>query len=180
MARLVKFYFLHSFELVLHDVLKRNDMKKILLPGLILILAAVQFFCSCTDHVADHVQKGDIYMSVNQWEQAVDEYSEAMKLNQTDAEIYYKRGIAYRKAQNYPAAVNDFSQAVNLAPEMARAYADRGLTLAIMADIDMAIQDMDKAIDLDQNMARAVEDDMAEAYFKLGVAYRQRGKRIHR
>jgi tetratricopeptide (TPR) repeat protein len=133
---------------------------------------------SCVDQVKNNLEKGDAAAATGDWAGSADWYRKAIDANPKNVESYYKRGIARRNSENYTAAIADFDTVFKLDPSFSPAYAARALTFALAGDLKSAMTDMDVAIDMDNNNARTIEENMVDAYFKLGMAYRDHGGNI--
>jgi tetratricopeptide (TPR) repeat protein len=133
---------------------------------------------SCVDQVKNNIEKGDAAAATGDWAGSTDWYGKAIEANPKNVESYYKRGIAQRNNNNYTAAIADFDTVLKLDPSFSPAYAARALTFALASDLKSAMADMDIAIDMDNNNARTIEENMVDAYFKLGMAYRDHGGSI--
>jgi tetratricopeptide (TPR) repeat protein len=98
---------------------------------------------------------------------AIEEYTQAIRLDPNYADAYYNRGLAYYNKEDYDRAIADYSQAVRLNPDYALAYYGRGLAYYNKEDYDREIADYTKAIRLDPNYT--------SAYYNRGLAYNEKG-----
>ncbi len=98
---------------------------------------------------------------------AIDDFSQAIKLNPQYAEAYRYRGSVYRKLEKYQQAIADFDLAIQINPQYSEAYNSRGGAYAINKKYRRAIEDFDLAI--------KYNDQNAEAYFNRGRAYKLLG-----
>jgi tetratricopeptide (TPR) repeat protein len=94
---------------------------------------------------------------------AITEYTEAIRLNPNYTDAYYNRGIAYYSKRNYDRAITDYTEAIRLNPNFANAYYGRGVAYRNKGDYNRAITDYTEAIRLNPNSA--------EAYHGRGLAY---------
>ena len=91
-------------------------MKRQLILGLSIVLAASLGGCGPTTE--EKVQ--NLFQSASDWEdkgdydQAIKDYSEAIKLKPGLADAWYNRGVAYYTEDNYDQAIKDFSEAIKL------------------------------------------------------------------
>jgi tetratricopeptide (TPR) repeat protein len=103
------------------------------------------------------------------WDLAISEYNQALKLDANYAEAYYGRGMAYTYKRRFDQAIIDFNKAITLYPNYAEAYYGRGMAYNNKRDFDRAIRDFNQAI--------RINPDYAEACYNRGVAYERKGNR---
>jgi len=92
--------------------------------------------------------RGDAYSKKNDYDKAIADYSQAIKLNPNNAVGYGIRGDAYYKKNDYDKAIADYSQAIKLDPNNAVGYGMRGRAYGKKGDYDRAIADISQAIRL--------------------------------
>jgi tetratricopeptide (TPR) repeat protein len=71
--------------------------------------------------------------------QAIEDYTETLRLNPNDARAYINRGLVYYEKGDYDQAVADYNQAIRLAPNDAYAYYRRGFAYYDKKDYDKAL-----------------------------------------
>jgi tetratricopeptide (TPR) repeat protein len=123
-------------------------------------------------YAALHSIRGLDFYKKNDYDHAISEYSEAIKLDPNNdfanASAYYYRGLAYYHKYEYDKAIRDFNRAILLNPTKATAYYYHGVTCYRKNEYDNAIRDFNEAIFLDPS-------DPA-AYYYRGVTYQELGK----
>jgi tetratricopeptide (TPR) repeat protein len=92
---------------------------------------------------------------VGDYQAALLDYNEAIKLNPDFATTYINRGFAYMQLGNITAAMNDYNKAIEILPDYSMAYNNRGIAKANNSDLDGAIADFTKAIEIDENHVSA-------------------------
>jgi tetratricopeptide (TPR) repeat protein/serine/threonine protein kinase len=108
------------------------------------------------DHAHVYYCRGNAYRKLGQWEKAIADYSEAIKLEPKHASAWGGRGAVYCDRLGQPAqAVDDFSEAIKLAPKDAQAWANRGFAYFKLGKLDKAVDDCSEAIKLDSKDAHA-------------------------
>ena len=89
----------------------------------------------------EHYNRADTYMAMGEYDNAIQEYDEAIHLDPGYADAYYNRGYACDKRCEYERAIQDFDQAIRLEPNEAVAYNDRGIAYHYLGEYQRAIQD---------------------------------------
>ena len=122
--------------------------------------------------IADaHYNCGNAYFMQGDFDRAIQDYSETIKLNPHFADAYNNRGKAYFMQGDFDRAIADFNKAIKLKPNYAIAYNNRGIACGNKGDFDYAIQNFNRAI--------ALKPDFADAYKNRGIAYRIKGDFDH-
>ena len=83
------------------------------------------------------------------YDQAIKDYSEAIKLDPEYAFPFYGRGCAWALKKDYDKAIKDLTEAIRLDPKNASAYNDRGGVFLTTGKYDKALKDYTEAIRLD-------------------------------
>jgi tetratricopeptide (TPR) repeat protein len=98
---------------------------------------------------------------------AIADYTEAIRLNHNYAQAYNKRGIIRaRNLKDYPAAKTDFDRAIEIDPNYADAYYNRARTRNLLGDKEGAIGDFQKAADLYQKEGKTQDYQDAMNHIK--------------
>jgi tetratricopeptide (TPR) repeat protein len=111
--------------------------------------------------------RGVGYYSKGDYDRAIQDTGQAIRLNPTEPSFYYTRGVAYKKKGDFDRAIQDFNEAIHLNPNFERAYYDRGNAYMDKEDYDRAIQEFNEAIRLNPNNA--------DNYNNRGIAYKMKG-----
>ena len=115
--------------------------------------------------------KGLTCQNRKQVNEAIEHYTEALKLNPQLVAAYNNRGVAYNGKHDYDHAIIDCSKTIDLDPNYAAAYSNRGLAYYNKSDFDRAIEDFSRAVQL--------KPDYAAAYLNRGVAYNSKHNYDH-
>ena len=90
--------------------------------------------------------RGNAYSGKGQYDLAIQDYNESIKLNPNYAKSFNNRGVAYQKKGEYDRAIEDFDAAIKIDPDYANAFANRGETYQKKSDYPRALKDFDEAL----------------------------------
>jgi tetratricopeptide (TPR) repeat protein len=96
-----------------------------------------------------HITQGDTFYNSGEYDKAVTEYSEAIKLNASFVNAFLGRGKAYAAINKNDLAIADFAKAIQLNPRDSEPYNLRGNIHYEEKRYDLAVADYSKAIELD-------------------------------
>ena len=119
-------------------------------------LTAVELF-----NKGEDLRKNEDYL------EAINAFTQAIRLDSNYAIAYHNRGVSYHKLGNYQKAIEDYNQAIRLGLNNAISYHNRGVSYRKLGNYQKAIEDYDEAIRLDPNFAIA--------YHNRGVSYHKLG-----
>jgi lipoprotein NlpI len=121
---------------------------------------------STDDLAAAYNDRGNGYKSKGDYDRAIQDYGEAIRLKPDFALAFYNRGNSYDSQGEYDRAIQDLDQAIRLKPDDgnddANVFYARGYAYNAKGDYDRAIQDYDQAIRL--------KPDYANAFIVRGIA----------
>jgi tetratricopeptide (TPR) repeat protein len=125
--------------------------------------------------------RGTAYSRKGNHALAIQDFSEAIRLNPNYANLYHNRGVDYYAERDYDHAIQDYSDAIRLSPDYADAYYDRGnayggrgVAYDKKDDYAHAILDYNEAI-RDYTEAIRLQPSYAFAYYGRGLTYDRRG-----
>ena len=110
---------------------------------------------------------GELDGSNENLENAIEDFTEAIKYKSNNAAAYNNRGRAYFAKNKLENAVKDFSQAIELDSKFTEAYHHRGLAYFRKGNLENAIADLNEIIRL--------KPDDAVAYHRRGIIYLRKG-----
>lgn len=140
----------------MQNLIVRTAFKVLLLSAL---LATPEFLGAQGSSAEVHWQKGNDYLTAQQWEQALKEYDQALKLDPNHVKSYIGRGVAYLSTKQYDQALADFNRALKLdpaGPEAYGAYLNRGLAYRDKGQFDQALADFNKSLELNPDNTLAL------------------------
>jgi tetratricopeptide (TPR) repeat protein len=91
-----------------------------------------------------------------QFQNAVNDYSEAIKLKPDDPRIYEQRAAVEMKLNDNDKALADYSEAIKLKPNEVRYYSYRSYIYEVKGDINNSMADADKVLKLDPKNQEAL------------------------
>jgi tetratricopeptide (TPR) repeat protein len=77
------------------------------------------------DIVNEQKERAFIFMEEDKYDEAIEEFNNAIRLNPEDAESHFRRGECYFFKNDFDKAITDYSRAINLDPDSAQAYCFR-------------------------------------------------------
>ena len=108
--------------------------------------------------------RGSIYMNRGDYDQAIANFDEVLKLFPKLDSAYATRGLAYFYKGDYDRAIAGYNQALKLNPTKDIFYENRGRVYLGKGEFDHAIADFDQALKLSPKNYRFYEN-RADAYF---------------
>ncbi|KAL3639436.1 Outer envelope protein 64, chloroplastic [Castilleja foliolosa] len=102
-------------------------------------------------------EKGNQAFKDKHWQRAIGFYTEAIKLNSSNATYYSNRAAAYLEMGSYKQAEADCTQAVDLDKKNVKAYLRRGTAREMLRYYKEAIEDFRYALVLEPNNKRAAQ-----------------------
>ena len=114
----------------------------------------------------DYIQNGLNYLDKEMYEEALDEFFNAVYEDENSENNYYV-GHTYLLWEDYISAVDYLNTSIDLDPKNAKAYCDRGLAKYYQSIYDEAIEDLFFSTELDP--------ENAEAYYNLSLCYESQG-----
>ena len=101
-----------------------------------------------------YTNRGTAYLRKGQYNEAIGEYTKALKMNPHYAIAYCNRGMAYAKNGHYEKAVADYNEALSIDPKHSTTYYNRGIAHLRLGDSKQAIKDFQGAAKLNHKGAQ--------------------------
>jgi tetratricopeptide (TPR) repeat protein len=92
-----------------------------------------------------YYNRGNSNFSNGQFDQAISNYTRALKINPRHSNAYTNRGNTYNVLLQYDKALSDFSDALKINPQSGYAYNGRALTYYFQRKYGKAWRDVHKA-----------------------------------
>jgi tetratricopeptide (TPR) repeat protein len=144
-------------------------------------------------------ERGVALTSKHDNNRAIEDFSNALKINSRSSVVYHNRGVSYHNIGDEKRAIEDYGRAIEIDPKYSDAYLERARALRGLRDYDKAIRDLDTVVQLnpklvagyllrgaiygqksdydhalpDLNQAIALEPS-ADSFFARGSAYAQK------
>jgi tetratricopeptide (TPR) repeat protein len=115
------------------------------------------------------LNRGLAHVAQKQYDRAITDFAEAIRLKPDFVEAFFSRGVALRLKGEPERAIADYNEALRLRPDYVIAWFNRGNAYQDLGQYDRAIQDYNQALKL--------KPDFADAFF--GRATSHLGSRRH-
>ena len=109
------------------------------------------------------------YRKKMQWDKALADFDEAIRLNPGFVYAFNNRGNVYYFKGQFDRAIADFDEAIRLGPDFAEAFGNRGNVYRKINQFDRAIEDYNEAIYRNPHDARIFAD--------RGLTYEKKGQK---
>jgi len=110
--------------------------------------------------------RGNEYRLNGDYDLAIADYTEALRINPDYYQALYNRGNAYANKGDYDRAIADYTAALRIKPDYDQALNNRGNAYANKGDYDRAIADYTAAL--------RIKPDFDQALYNRGNAYRNK------
>ena len=107
------------------------------------------------DKAVFHFNLGFAAAQLNQWDRAIGEYREAMKLFPTDYATQYNLAMALHKKGDEKAAIPEFQKAIALAPSEPSFHLSLGMSLERVGRTSDAVREYRTYLEMDPSSADA-------------------------
>src|SRR5207249_6502018 len=102
-------------------------------------------------------QRAGIYVRQQKFQEAIADYTEALKVKAKDPDIFERRAYAEMQLKDYDKALHDYNEAIKLSPEEPKYYQVRAFIYQTKGDFKAALADVNKILKLDPNNQDALQ-----------------------
>jgi len=113
-----------------------------------------------------HYWRGMVYLELNDYDKAIIDFSELIKINPESSDGYFNRAYAKDKLKDYSGALSDYNKTIELSPKETISYVKRAALKNKLHDFAGAIADCTKALEIDPEVDIFLYRGVAE--IKLG------------
>jgi tetratricopeptide (TPR) repeat protein len=103
-----------------------------------------------------HTERGVAYVALLDYDRALHDFGEAIRIDSTFAKAFANRGAVYGAKQDFDRAIDDFTRVLALEPRSANAFADRAGMHRLNGEHDEAIRDYSEAIRINPAFGDAI------------------------
>jgi tetratricopeptide (TPR) repeat protein len=96
----------------------------------------------------DYVNRGMMWKGKREYDKAISDCNEAIRLNPKYSSYYYSRGHVWERKAEHDKAISDYNEAIRLDPNYSGYYSSRGHAWEAKGEYDKAISDYTEAIRL--------------------------------
>jgi tetratricopeptide (TPR) repeat protein len=114
-----------------------------------------------------HNNRGNAYSVKGDYDRAIQDYDEAIKLSPNYGFAYANRANTYQKLHEYARAVQDYDVALRVDPKLGTVWNGRCWARAIIGQLQAALTDCNTALGMTPNNA-ATLDSRGLTYLKMG------------
>ena len=98
-----------------------------------------------TDYTVAYYNRGKAYRNIGQYQRAIENFTEAIRLQPDYADAYNSRGLVYGKLGQQQHIIEDFSEVIRLKPNDVNPYSIRGLAYFKQGNNNLGCRDAQKA-----------------------------------
>ena len=111
---------------------------------------------------------GNAYYSLDQFDQAVASYNEAIKITPDNYDAWNNRGVTLAKLGSYEESISSFDKILAIKPDYYQAWNNRGIALRNLGFYEESISSFDKVL--------VIQPDYYQAWSLRGIVLRSLGR----
>ena len=138
--------------------------------GVFLLVALTS--CAGLTTAETHTNAGVALHEDRQYERAIAEYDEAIRLDPAIALAYYNRGVAYASLQEFERAVADYDASIRVDPQREEAFNGRAVAYDALGEQALSAEDYQEAARLSR-LPRIADDEsgLADEVLRTAVDF---------
>ena len=121
------------------------------------------------ESAVEHKEKGNNFYKKKQYSAAIREYSEAIRLDPSNAIFFNNRAAAHYQLSNYVESEKDATKAINLDGRYVKAYIRRGNARRVQGKLQGALEDFQVADDIEPGTPE-IEKQLKVIREQLGIS----------
>ncbi|MBR1277602.1 caspase family protein [Bradyrhizobium sp. AUGA SZCCT0283] len=102
--------------------------------------------------VAAYNLRGSAYYDRGEYDIAIADFNDALRIGPPSGIIFHNRGNAWRSKGEYAKAIADYDQSIKSDPKSVFSWQNRGISKRALGDLDGALADINEAIRLDPTL----------------------------
>ncbi|MDB9545935.1 tetratricopeptide repeat-containing serine protease family protein [Dolichospermum circinale] len=128
--------------------------------------AAINKAIELSPRAAFYTNRGNVRNDLGDKPGAIDDYTQAIKINPNDAQAYSNRGNVRYELGDKQGAIDDYTQAIKINPNYAEAYGNRAYVYYQLGDKQKAREDLQRAAQLFMAQGKTADYEKAMALLK--------------
>jgi len=101
----------------------------------------------------DYFVRGANYFLEKKYDEAINDFSTAISMDDNYVKAYYYRGVAYYNLQNFSKAIDDVNKVIYFNPKNSGAYNRRGSIYLSLGENEKAVSDFNKSLKMNSKAA---------------------------
>lgn len=116
------------------------------------------FYSGFSQKADDFNKKGENKIQMGKYDEAIIEFTQALKVDSLDLNALSKRAFCYSYNGKYEEAIRDYDKLLKLKPDHTFGYLSRGSAKNKLKKFNQAISDFDKVLSLEPNNTEALNN----------------------
>jgi tetratricopeptide (TPR) repeat protein len=130
-------------------------ISKVIYKSFLIIILFIIYSCNnFNNNINSLIQNGDNAFNEEKYYKAIDFYNEAILIDSTYNNVFFKRALSKINIEDYKGCINDITIAVNITPS-ADAYELKGYAYELLENNTEAIFYYNKALSLDSTLLKS-------------------------
>ena len=111
------------------------------------------------------INKGSCFKGLKQYNEALDEFDNALRIKKECSNAYYNKGLIYnllKTEENYNAAIQQFDLAIKYKADFSLAYYEKGISQMGLGNYALAIDSFNKCKEIDKEETEKCDEKIYE------------------